>query len=270
MAFRIIPKLDIKNNYLVKGINMEGLEKIGNPLIIAEEYYNDGADEIVFHDCVASLYKKNNLADIIENFSKKIFIPLTVGGGVKSKDDVINILAKGADRISINSALFNDHNLLNDLVKFFGSSTICSNVEVQEIDEKYYVFKDFGRNNTLLLLNDWLKYLQDYGVGELIITSIANEGTQVGFDIKLIEKIEKIISVPVLIHGGCGSLDDIFQITKYNFISGVVISSILHNSKKEKYKELNSKKYFFEYKNDLTIQKIKNYLTNKKVEVNTL
>lgn len=268
MVFRIIPKLDIKNNFLVKGVNMEGLEKIGEPISIAEEYYDEGADEIILQDCIASLYKKNSLEDIVSEFSKKIFIPLTVGGGIRKHEDIIRLLNKGADRVSINSIFFHDKLLLSKFIETFGSSTICSNLEVQKIDGKYFVYKDFGRNNTNILLTEWLKYIQDFGIGEIIITSIAYEGVQKGFDLELLEVIEKLIFVPILIHGGAGSLEDILTISQYNFISGVVLSSVLHNKKKNQINNEDKKKYIYEIKNELTINEIKNYLLSNNVEIN--
>ena len=268
MTFRIVPKLDIKNNFLVKGINMEGLEKIGNPLAIAEEYYNEGADEIIIQDCVASLYKKNNLEDIVENFSKKIFIPLTIGGGIRSLDNVFEILNKGADRVSVNSYLFENKNFINQVVNVFGSTTICTNIETQFIDGKFFVYKDFGRNNTNFELTDWIKFLQDCGIGEIIITSIRKEGTQSGFDMVLLEKIYKEIKVPLLIHGGAGCREHILDISKIEIVSGVVLSSVLHNCKKIN-KNKDENKFNYDPGNCLNISDLKNFLKKNHIQINS-
>lgn len=270
MNKRIIPRLEIKNNNMVKGINLEGLRVLGDPVFFAESYYNQGADEIFFQDIVASLYKRNSLNELISSLSSKIFVPLTVGGGIRSVNDINNVLKSGADKVSLNTTLFDNFNLLNIASKRFGSSTISVAMEVLKIDDDYICFTDNGRNNTNVKLIDWIKKVQDCGAGEISLTSIKHEGLRKGIDIKCIDKISNIVNVPLLIHGGIDSLETISSIFKNYNVSGVIISSILHyNFFTNDYitdkinQNLNTNINFF----TCTINRIKDYLKEQNINV---
>ena len=226
--YRIIPKLEIKNGNLIKGINLEGLRILGNPKNFVENYLKQGADEIIYTDSVATLYGTNNLSQFVRNTSKKLFIPLTVGGGIKTINDIEKMLQNGADKISINSAAVDNIRFINKASRIFGSSTIVSNIECIKIKNKYYISKSNGRDLININPIDWAKRLEDNGIGEIIITSVNNEGIQKGFDINLTKKISNSVNVPVIASGGAGKFDDVLEVIKKTQIAGVSISSLLH------------------------------------------
>lgn len=268
MTFRIISRLDIKDDKLVKGINLEGLKVLGDPVNFSKNYYNDNVDEIILHDVVASLYNRNNLSSLLKKLAKNIFIPLCVGGGIRNIKNINDCLINGADKVSINTAAFKNKYLLNEAVKEFGSSTISVSIETLKIDGEFYTFTNNGRTPTNILLKNWIKFVQDQGIGEIIITSIRNEGLQKGFDWELLELIDKDINIPYLIHGGAGSINDILKV-KNNFkTSGVILCSILHyNYYKNKTKNIWDHD-FSKPKNYFTIGEIKNCLNDNNIEIN--
>tara|TARA_B110001452_G_C15156061_1_gene402236 strand:+ start:330 stop:1049 length:720 start_codon:yes stop_codon:yes gene_type:complete len=234
---RIIARLDIKNEFVIKGINLEGLRKIGDPIDIAQNYYNQGIDEIILIDSVASLYERNNLFNIIEKITESIFIPITLGGGIRSIKDIDQALKVGADKVAINSYATENPEFIREAVNIFGSSTIMSYIEAKNVsDGNWEIYKNYGREKTGYNLVDWIKKVQDLGCGEILLTSIDHEGTQSGFDINLIESIYKDINVPLIISGGCGSIEHIKEIKKKYPDSSVGLASILH------YKKTDSKK----------------------------
>jgi len=253
---RIIAKLDIKGPNLVKGINMEGLRVLGNPDFFANTYYSDGADEIIYHDCVASLYDRNYISEIIKNTSKKLFVPLCVGGGIKNLKDIEGILKSGADKIFLNSAILKSPKFLKDCVKRFGSSTISVGIEANLIENKYYCFYDYGREPTKKLVREWMIQVQEYGAGEIILTSILNEGTGMGYDLNLFNEINDIIQNPLIISGGAGNMFHILEALKNKKISGVCLSSILHYSK------ITDKNFKFEENNEGNLNFLKNEISN--------
>ena len=203
---RIIPRLDIKGPNLVKGIHLEGLRVLGDPKEFANFYYRSGADEIIFQDVVASLYQRNSLNEIIQQTVNDIFIPITVGGGLRTLNDIKNVLRSGADKVSINTEAINNPEFIKKAALEFGSSTICVALEIsKQTNGEYLCFTDNGREHTGINALEWAKKAEDLGAGELIITSIDKEGTKKGMDISLIKKISEIISIPIIAHGG---LDD--------------------------------------------------------------
>ena len=237
---RIIPRIDIKNNYVIKGINLEGLRKIGDPKEIIENYSNDEADEILIMDSVASLYGRNNLFSFIKEITNEVFIPITLGGGIKSLKDIESALNSGADKVAINSGAIEDKNFISKASKTFGSSTIISSIEAKKISQgKWEPYINCGREKTGLNLIDWIKKVQDDGCGEILLTSIDREGTEEGFDIDLIKSIYDIIYKPLIVSGGCGSIEDINYIKKNFKDCSVSIASIIHY---KKYKIQNIKK----------------------------
>ena len=276
MIKRIIARLDIKNNFLVKGIHLEGLRILGYPEFFAKKYFEENIDEIIFQDVVASLYKRNQLSSLTNKITKNIFVPITVGGGIRNINDIKEILVNGADRVSINTAAINDKKFIKESVKVFGSSTITITIETLKVGEKYKVYTDSGRTETNIDVFDWIKEVQDMEVGEIILTSINNEGTGRGFDLNLYEKASKITSIPLLAHGGAKTQDDVYEVFSKANVDGVIIASAFHFNY---YKELLDKKEipltgstnFLKDKNthsiSFKIKKLKEYLKLKDIEV---
>lgn len=231
---RIIPRLDVKNDKLIKTVCLEGLRKIGNPNEFARKYADQGADELLFMDLVASLYGRNNLLDIINNISKDIFIPITIGGGVRCVSDAIKLLENGADKVLLNSATFSNRELISDLANQIGSSSVVLSIEAKKINEDWYAFYNSGRENSKVTVKEWIKEGITKGVGEICITSIDREGTEEGFDLELLKKIKLLnIKKPLIISGGISSKEDIREIKKIIDCSAVSVASVLHYNKKK-------------------------------------
>ena len=266
-TIRLIAKLDIKDGFLVKGINLEGLRKLGDPCKFAEKYYQDGIDEIIFHDVTATLYGNNGLKNIISNLSKNIFIPITVGGGIRSIQDIEKTFNNGADRVMLNSAVVKNIDLLNNASKIFGSANLTVNVEYSFIGNEPTIFFEYGRQKANINFYDWLKKLEQCGAGEIIFTCINNEGTGEGYDEKILEKANNILKIPFTIHGGISNTNQLKTITKkYNNISGLALSSLLHYNY---IKFIKDKNFDFEFSSkweNCKIKKIKKEL-NKKIKV---
>ena len=226
---RTIARIDIKNNFVIKGINLEGLRKIGDPEKIIKDYYNNTIDELLIIDSVASLYGRNNLFEFIKEITREIFVPITLGGGIRSLEDIENALKSGADKVAINSKALEDPNFLNKAVKNFGESTIIVNIEAKKIlPNKWEPYKFCGREKTNINLDDWIKTIHQKGCGEILLTSIDYEGTESGFDIDLINHVYKLIKKPLIISGGCGNLDHISELKeKFQNVS-IAIASVLH------------------------------------------
>jgi cyclase len=226
---RIIPRLDIKNKNLIKGINLEGLRVMGDPNKFAIDYYNQGADEILFMDCVASLYGRNSLNDIIKNVVKNIFIPITVGGGIRSVNDVSLILNSGADKIAVNSAAVKNPKLIKKIANKFGSQCFVLSVEAKKINNnKWEVYINNGREKTGIDVFDWIQKGCSYGAGEILLTSIDNEGTRKGLDLELIKVASKLCKIPLIVSGGVGKEGDILDVMKVADVDAIAIADILH------------------------------------------
>ncbi len=276
MIKRIIARLDIKNNFLVKGMHLEGLRILGYPELFSKKYFDENIDEIIFQDVVASLYKRNQLSSLTNKISNHVFVPIIVGGGIRNIGDVKEILINGADRVSINTAAIHDKNFIKDAVKIFGSSTICINIETLKIDNSYKIYTDSGRTEVNINTFDWIKEVQDLGVGEIIITSINNEGTGKGFDINLYEKASKLSNIPLLAHGGAKKPEDVYEVFSKTNVDGAVVASAFHFNY---YKELLDKKdihltgstNFLKNNNNhpilFGIKNLKEYLKSKKIEI---
>ncbi|MFC1822862.1 imidazole glycerol phosphate synthase subunit HisF [Thermodesulfobacteriota bacterium] len=229
MNVRIIPRLDIKGPNLVKGIHFEGLRVLGKPEHYARFYYESGADELYYQDAVASLYGRNSLLEIIRKTSKEIFIPLCVGGGLRSIDDIREVLRAGADKVAINTSVIHDPNLIAKASRVFGSSTIVVAIEaVRNGDSKYECCIDYGRELTGLDAIGWAAKAVDLGAGELLVTSIDREGTGEGYDLDLIRNIAELVPVPVIAGGGCGKIDHVSEVIKSGKADAVCMASILH------------------------------------------
>lgn len=262
---RIIPKLEIKNGNLIKGINLDGLRVLGDPMLFAKDYYNQGADEIIYLDNVASLYGTNNLTSFIKNTAKEIFIPMTVGGGIRNLHDIEKMLKNGADKVSINSAAIEDINIIKKASRIFGSSTIVSNVECIKIKNKYLISKNNGRDLISTSPYLWVKKLEDAGVGEIIVTSVNFDGLQEGFDVSLTSKISKSVKVPVIASGGAGSFENVFDIIKQSNIQAVSISSFFHYDICTKFNFKRSKVGNYHFLENLKKRNSKNNLKKLKI-----
>ncbi|MFX1391970.1 MAG: imidazole glycerol phosphate synthase subunit HisH [Promethearchaeota archaeon] len=240
---RIIPRLDVKGPNVVKGINFEGLRVVGNPSILAKKYYDQGADEILYIDIVASLYERNNLVDIVDiTTSVGAFIPITVGGGVRTLEDIRELLYVGADKIAINTAATKNPKFITEAAKMFGSQSIVGSIEAKKIGlNKWEAYIDCGREKTGLDAIEWAGDLVELGAGELLITSVDHEGEQRGYDLELYKAINKKIDIPLVLCGGAGNKDHIKRCLDEISCDGISMASILHYNK-------------------ITIEEIKNYL----------
>lgn len=226
---RLIPRLDIKGPNLVKGIRLEGLRVLGDPNIFANYYYENGADELFYMDVVASLYERNSLNHMISSVASNVFIPITVGGGLRSLDDIKKALDNGADKVALNTAVIRNPKLITEAAHKFGSSTIVISIEaIKQSNGKYLAFVDNGREHTGVDVQDWAKQVVDLGAGEIVITSVDREGTGEGFDIPLIKSIVESVSVPVVAHGGAGSVADIAKVIQETNVNGIAVASIFH------------------------------------------
>jgi imidazole glycerol-phosphate synthase subunit HisF len=229
MNHRIIARLDIKGPNLVKGIHLEGLRVLGKPEHFAKFYCESGADELIFMDAVASLYERNSLHEIISLTAKEIFIPLTVGGGIRTIGDINAVLRAGADKVSINTAAIANPELIEECAREFGSSTIVVAIEaIRQPDGSYLAYTDNGRNHTGVDVFSWAEKVESLGAGEINLTSVDNEGTGNGFDCDLVKKVADSVSIPVVAHGGAGKLENISEVILEGEAHSVALSSMLH------------------------------------------
>jgi len=279
---RIIPRLDIKGPNLVKGIHLEGLRVLGKPESFARLYYEQGADEIIYQDTVASLYQRNNLTEIVTRTAENIFIPITVGGGIRSLSDISEILRSGADKVSINTAAIANPNFINQASQSFGSSTIVVAVEtIKQSDGRYLAFTDNGREYTGVEVVSWVREVQERGAGEILLTSIDQEGTGNGFDIDLIKLVSDVATIPIVAHGGAGTISHIVDSIQLTGVDAVALASILHYTainqdtisqkqfKDEGNIEFIKKRHSFKMFGTENIKMIKNQLTDSKVPIRT-
>lgn len=226
---RVIARMDIKGPNLVKGIHLEGLRVLGKPEDFALYYYENGADELFYQDVVASLYNRNSLQDIISSTAKKSFIPLTVGGGIRTIQDIKEVLRAGADKVAINTAAIKDPTIIAKASKMFGSSTIVIAIEaIKQENDDYLAFVDNGREFTGIKVEEWALRAVELGAGELLITSVDKEGTGSGYDIELYKRISSYVQVPVIAHGGAGKLEDFSDVIKCAKVDAVAAASVIH------------------------------------------
>ena len=226
---RIIARLDIKGPNLIKSINLEGLRVIGSPNDYALRYYEQGADELIYMDCVASLYGRNSLGDIVENTVKDVFIPITVGGGIRSVEDVAYLLRSGADKVAVNTAAIKNPLLISNIAKKFGSQCMVLSIEAKKIsDNKWEAYTDNGRERTGLDVIEWIKKGVELGAGEILLTSVDQEGTRKGFDISLIQAVTSVVDVPVIASGGMGKPEDFIEAVKSAEADAVAMADLLH------------------------------------------
>ncbi len=229
---RIIARLDIKGANLIKGIHLEGLRVVGDPQVHAEKYYNDGADEIIYMDTVASLYGRNNLLDVVTRATEHVFVPMTVGGGIRSVEDARALLRAGADKIAINTAAVKDPSLITKISDVWGSSTIVLSIEAkQTAPGKWEAYTDNGRERTGLDVVQWAEQGAQLGAGEIFLTSVDQEGTKNGFDCQLVSAVTKLVDIPVVASGGFGKLEHLKELMQVSKPTGVAIADSLHYKK---------------------------------------
>lgn len=231
---RLIARLDIKGPNLIKGIHLEGLRVIGEPNDFALKYYLQGADELIYMDCVASLYGRNHLAGIIEASAKNIFVPMTVGGGIRSLEDVAKILRAGADKVAVNTAAVANPQLITSIARHFGSQCMVLSIEAKNVGpERWEVYTENGRERTGLDVIEWAKQGVAMGAGEILLTSIDNEGTRKGFDVALVRAVSAEISVPIIASGGMGKPKDVIEVVNEGCADAVAMADILHYGRAE-------------------------------------
>ncbi len=246
---RIIPRLDIKGPNVVKGIHCEGLRIVGNPKDLAYRYYKEGADELLCMDIVASLYQRNFDFDVLKSLAQDIFIPITVGGGIRSINDINNALRAGADKIAINTYVTKNPEFLTEAVKKFGAQCIVLSIEAKKNgSNQWEIYTDGGREHTSIDVIAWTKKAISLGVGEIVVTSIDNDGTRKGYELELIKSITTVSPIPVIAHGGAGLLDSFKDVFSKYRPDGMAVSSVLHY-------------------NNLKIKQIKQYLHKNNVPV---
>ncbi len=273
---RIIPRLDIKNSNLVKGIHLEGLKILGPPSYFSKYYYENGADELLYIDSVASLYGRNSIFELIESTAENVFIPLTVGGGLRNLDDISKALSCGADKVAINTAFIDNPDFISESSEKYGSSTIVVEIQTKKLfNGKYVSFCENGRRNTGLDPLEWAIFAANSGAGEILITSIDKDGTGLGFDKEITEKISKKVSIPTIASGGAGNSNQIIELLEQTGVDAVGLSSILHYSLTKKLieeglefienKEFNivGEKYQTSKLEPLTINALKKQIFNK-------
>jgi imidazole glycerol-phosphate synthase subunit HisF len=226
---RLIARLDIKGPNLIKGIHLEGLRIIGSPAEHALRYYEQGIDELLYMDCVASLYGRNHLGDIVRSAAENIFVPMTVGGGIRSVDDATQILRAGADKVAVNTAAVATPQLITDIARRFGSQCMVLSIEAKQIGAgRWEVYTDNGRERTGLDVIEWVKRGVSMGAGEILLTSVDREGTRKGFDIDLVRAASAEVSVPIIASGGMGSSEDMVAVARAGGADAVAMADILH------------------------------------------
>ena len=226
MLFR---SLDIKGPNLIKGIHLEGLRVIGSPNEYALRYYQQGVDELVYMDCVASLYGRNSLGDIIQAAAMNVFVPMTVGGGIRSVEDAAHLLRCGADKVAVNTAAVARPTLITDIARRFGSQCMVLSIEAKQIGpDRWEVYTDNGRERTGLDVIDWVKRGVALGAGEILLTSVDREGTRKGFDLPLVRAVSRQVSVPVIASGGMGKAEDLIDVVEWSGADAVAMADILH------------------------------------------
>ena len=226
---RLMARLDIKAPNLIKGIRLEGLRVIGDPYTYAKKYYEAGVDEILYMDIVASLYGRNNLSDIIEHTARDIFIPITVGGGIRSAEDAKRLLRSGADKVAINTAATERPEVISEIAEKFGSQCMVISIEAKRKDGGgWEAYTDNGREHTHRDVLEWVVECEKRGAGEVLLTSVDNEGTRKGFDVELVQAVTEAVKIPVIASGGMGELKDVEDVVKARRADAVAIADGYH------------------------------------------
>ena len=233
LAKRIIPCLDVDNGRVVKGVNFVGIRDAGDPVEVAKKYNSQGADEITFLDITASHERRDTTVEVVERISENVFIPLTVGGGIRSLDDIQTMLNAGADKVSINTAAIQNPRLVEEAANKFGSQCIVVAVDAKLISGKgetahYEIFTHGGRKSTGIEAIDWATKMARFGAGEILLTSMDRDGTKDGFELNLTKKISEAVNIPIIASGGVGTLDHLVEGIKLGKADAVLAASIFH------------------------------------------
>ena len=245
---RIIPCLDIQNGRTVKGINFIGIKDAGDPIELAKKYVSQGADELVFLDITATIEKRATLVSLVRKISKEIDLPFTVGGGISSIEDAAKLIAAGADKVSINSSAIKRPELITEIAACYGSQCVVLAIDTKYINGKWQVFINGGRTPTHLNTIDWAKSVVKLGAGEILLTSMNNDGTKKGFALDLVNAVSKAVNVPVIASGGAGSIEDFKDLFNTTKATAGLAASIFHYG-------------------EITIPELKNYLKQNKIPV---
>jgi len=233
LAKRIIPCLDVKNGRVVKGVNFVGIRDAGDPVEIAERYNREGADEITFLDITASSDNRDTIVHVVEDVASQVFIPLTVGGGIRKVEDVRRMLNAGADKVAINTAAVFNPDLVKEATDYFGSQCIVVAIDAKRVNKedepiKWEIFTHGGRKGTGIDAIEWAKKMADYGAGELLVTSMDRDGTKIGFDLELTQTISEAVDIPVIASGGVGNLQHMADGVLKGKADAVLAASIFH------------------------------------------
>lgn len=229
LSKRIIPCLDVKDGRVVKGVNFVNLRDAGDPVEIAKKYSDEGADEICFLDITASNEERKTMIDVVERTAAQVFVPLTVGGGVRTLDDVRQILLAGADKVSINTAAVKNPDFVKEAADKFGSQCIVIAIDARSVgDSKWEVFTHGGRNPTGIDAVEWAQKMEDYGAGEILLTSMDKDGTKSGYDLPLTKTISRNLRIPIIASGGAGNLEHLSDGVKLGEADAVLVASIFH------------------------------------------
>lgn len=229
LAKRIIPCLDVRDGKVVKGVKFEGVRDVGDPVELAEVYNRQGADEIVFYDITASYEKRGVILDVVRETAKRVFVPLTVGGGIKTADDIRSILRAGADKVSVNSQAVKNPQLIRDGADIFGSQCICVGIDAKKIaDNKWTVYINGGRVDMNLDLIDWVKRVEQLGAGEICLNSIDADGTKEGFDLPMLRAVCDAVNIPVIASGGAGKIADFSEVFEETGATAALAASLFH------------------------------------------
>ncbi|ANE36590.1 imidazole glycerol phosphate synthase HisFH, HisF subunit [Campylobacter iguaniorum] len=233
-AKRIIPCLDVNNGRVVKGVNFVELKDAGDPVEVARRYNDEGADELCFLDITASSDGRDTIVHVVEQVAKELFIPLTVGGGIRKLDDISKLLNVGCDKVSLNSSAVHNPNLINEAANKFGSQCVVVAIDVKKVDKSYHVFINGGRVDTGLDAYEWAKKVYGLGAGEILLTSMNTDGTKSGYDLEVTSKIAALVGIPVIASGGAGTMEHILEAFKSG-ADAALAASIFH------YKEIEIK-----------------------------
>ncbi len=228
LAKRIIPCLDVRDARVVKGTNFTHLNDVDDPVALARRYSESGADELVFYDITASFEGRRLFTDILRCVASRVFIPLTVGGGINGLDDFDRVLKCGADKVSVNSGAIRRPELISQAAKRYGNQCVVLSMDVKRVDGKFTVFSKGGRENTLLDAVEWAKFGEDNGAGELVVNSIDTDGVKKGFDVEMLKAITDAVKIPVVASGGAGKIEDFVTLFKSVDVDAGLGASVFH------------------------------------------
>ena len=248
VKIRIIPCLDVKNGRVVKGINFVDLVDAGDPVEQAKHYSENGADEICFLDISASLENRDTMVNVVRKTANEVFIPLTVGGGISTINNIKSLLNAGADKVSINSAAIKNPEIVKKSSEYFGNQCIVVAVDAKKIKNDWYVFSHGGTKNTGLYALEWIENVQKLGAGEILLTSMDKDGTKSGFDIDLLKKVSEFLTIPVIASGGVGKLEHFYQGVADGNANALLAASVFHF-------------------NEISIKEVKEYLLKKNIQI---